>query len=62
MKFITEEQFEAFIISVEEESRTYNGGDISYPYVTGVLRSMLKSCATSECMRDISLKIMEDHV
>ena len=56
MKYITEEQFEAHIERLIEDSRdTREDGEINYPYVAGMLQVMLKSSLTSEAMRDITI-------
>lgn len=57
MKYITEEQFEAHIERLIEDSRdTREDGEINYPYVAGMIQQMLKSSLTSEVMREITIR------
>lgn len=59
MKSLTNEQFEAFVENLTEESRQYNNGEISYPYIAGALQSLLRSATSSnENMRDIIVDTM----
>lgn len=56
MKYITEEQFDAHIERLIEDSRdTREDGEINYPYVAGMLQQMLKSSLTSDVMREITI-------
>lgn len=57
MKYITEEQFDAHIKKLFEDSRdTREDGEINYPYVAGMMQQMLKSSLTSEVMREITIR------
>lgn len=59
MKSLTNEQFEAFAENLTEESRQYNNGEISYPYVAGVLQSLLRNATSSnENTRDVIVDTM----
>ena len=57
MKYITEEQFDAHIERLIEDSRdTREDGEINYPYIAGMIQQMLKSSLTSEVMREITIR------
>lgn len=57
MKYITEEQFDAHIEKLIEDSRdTREDGEINYPYIAGMIQQMLKSSLTSEVMREITIR------
>ena len=57
MKYITEEQFEAHIERLIEDSRdTREDGEINYSYLAGMLQQMLKSSLTSDVMREITIR------
>lgn len=57
MKYITEEQFDAHIERLIQDSRdTREDGEINYPYIAGMIQQMLKSSLTSEVMREITIR------
>ena len=57
MKYITEEQFDAHIERLIQDSRdTRDDGEINYPYIDGLIQQMLKSSLTSEVMREITIR------
>ena len=63
MKFLDEKVVLAYIAKIEEDSREVTvDGEVSYPYQAGALQQLLIDSLTSDIMRNVIIKQIEEKI